>query len=139
MPNWTSETALQREMPRLRLSSTLAGGLLLILVGLGPLAVWLVTEPGQEKLSISFLLFAPATVLLVLVAHLILSRRFLRSIEELRSRTVLDDDDFSATLQQTSPLKILPEFSSLFVTAVLAGLVVGGLRSSRARRAGGFS
>ena len=123
MPNWTSETALQREMSGLRLSPTLAGGLVLIVVGLGPLAVWLVTEPGHQKLSISFLLFAPATVLLVLASHLILSRRFLRSIEELRSRTVLDDDDFSATLEQTSPLKILPEFASLLVTAVLAGLV----------------
>ena len=123
MPNWTSKTALQREMSGLGLSPTLAGGLVLIVVGLGPLAVWLVTEPGHQKLSISFLLFAPATVLLVLASHLILSRRFLRSIEELRSRTVLDDDDFSATLEQTSPLKILPEFASLFVTAVLAGLV----------------
>ena len=123
MPNWTSQTALQREMSRVRLSPTLAGGLGLVLIGLGPLGVWLVTEPGHEKLSISFLLFAPATVLLVLVAHLTLSRRFLRSIEELRSRTVLDDDEFSATLEQTSPLKVLPELASLFVTAVLAGLV----------------
>ncbi len=123
MPNWTSQTALQREMSRLRLSPTLAGGLGFILIGLGPLAVWLVTKPGHEKLSISFLLFAPVTVLLVLVAHLTLSRRFLRSIEELRSRTVLDDDEFSATLERTSPLKIRPELASLLVTAVLAGLV----------------
>ncbi len=50
MPNWTSQTALQREMSRLRLSPTLAGGLGFILIGLGPLAVWLVTEPGPEKL-----------------------------------------------------------------------------------------
>ena len=123
MPNWTSQTALQREMSRVRLSPTLPGGLGLVLIGLGPLGVWLVTEPGHEKLSISFLLFAPATVLLVLVAHLTLSRRFLRSIEELRSRTVLDDDEFSTTLEQTSPLKVLPELAALFVTAVLAGLV----------------
>ena len=123
MPNWTSETALQREMSRLRLSPKLAGGLLLVFVGLGPLAAWLVAEPGHEKLSTSFLLFAPVTALLVLVSHLILSQRFLRSIEELRRRTVLDDDDFSAALQETSPLRIVPELAAFFVTAMLAPLV----------------
>ena len=123
MPNWTSETALQREMSRLRLAPRLAGGLLLVFIGLGPPAAWLVAEPGHEKLSISFLLFAPATVLLVLASHTILSQRFLRSIEELRSRTVLDDDDFSATLQQTSPLRIVPELAAFLVAAALAPLV----------------
>ena len=125
MPNWTSETALQREMSRLRLSPKWAGGLVLVFVGLGSLAAWMVSEPGHEQLSTSFLLFAPATVLLVLVSQSILSQRFLRSIEELRSRTVLDDDDFSATLQQTSPLRIAPELAALFVTGGLAALVGG--------------
>ena len=98
---------------------------MLVFVGLGPLAAWMVSEPDHEQLSTSFLLLAPATVLLVLVSQSILSQRFLRSIEELRSRTVLDDDDFSATLQQTSPLRIAPELAALFVTGGLAALVGG--------------
>ncbi len=123
MPNWTSETALQRQLSRVRLSPKLSGGLVLVLVGLGPLAAWLVAESERQNFLTSFLLFAPATVLLVLVSHTMLSRRYLQSIEELRSRTVLDDDEFSATLLQTSPLKVARELVALVAAAALATLV----------------
>jgi O-antigen/teichoic acid export membrane protein len=133
MSHRASDTALQRELARHRIAPGLAGALILALAGVGPTALSLALQNGSERMAPGLLLFPPVTILFVLGSHLLLTRRFLRSVEELRNRTVLEDGEFSTTLEESNPLRIGPEVASFLLAAGVA-LLLGNWPDTLATR-----